>query len=89
MGTLKGLEGVSVDELECVFIQKPSDIRKILASGKAATTAGPNGAINVWKDDSGKIRCDAMRWLVSVDKKEYISMLFAEKWVSKWMREIQ
>jgi hypothetical protein len=89
MGHLVGLEGLSVTEIECEFIQKPSDIRKIIKSGKAATAADDKGAINVWRDDAGMIRCNAMAWLRSIEKRQFKTFPGAEKWVSKWLKKIR
>jgi len=89
MGTLTNLEGVKANEIEAVFINKPSDIRAILRQGKGATTAKSNGAINIWRDDAGMIRCNAMRWLQSVDHQTYRTLKEAELWVRKWLKEIE
>lgn len=89
MGTLIDLEGLSVKEVECEFIKKPSDIRKIFKAGKAATTADTNGALNIWKDDEGIIRCNAMAWLQSLEKKQFKTLAGAEKWIAKWLKKIK
>ncbi len=89
MGNLVGLEGTNGREMEAVFIKKPSDIRKILRAGKGATTADDNGAINIWRDDEGMIRCDAMAYMRSLEKKKYKTLTEAEKWVAKWLNKIR
>lgn len=88
MGVLRNLEGIAATEIEAVFIDKPSDITAILVAGKGATTAGDNGAINIWRDDEGYIRCQAMQWLKTVETKRYFTILGAEKWAAKWIQKI-
>ncbi len=89
MNYLKDLEGVSKKEIPCEFIKKPSAIRKLLKSGKAATIADTNGAINIWRDDEGFIRCNVMAWMISIEKKKYKTFKDAEKWISKWQKKIK
>ena len=89
MGTLRNLKGISVEEIECEFITKLSEIKNILENGKACTTAGDNGAINIWKDDTGLIRCESMAYYRSLDTKEFENLEDVEKWAKKWIRKIR
>lgn len=89
MAKLSGLKGISAKEVECKFIEKAKDIERILKSGKAATTAGDNGAINVYLDDEANIRCESMRYRASLEKKVYRSYPAAIAWTKKWMRIIR
>ena len=89
MGTLRNLKGTSVEEIECEFITKPSEIKDILENGKACTAADSNGAINIWKDDNGLIRCESMAYFRSLDTKEFENIEDVEKWTKKWLRKIK
>lgn len=88
MAVLKDLEGIAAKEIECEFIDKPSDVKKILSKGKAATTAGDNGAINIWKDDKGRYRCAAMQWMRTVEQKDFRDIDQAIRWAAKWIKTI-
>jgi hypothetical protein len=89
MNMLKDLEGLSVKEIECDFINKPSDIRKLLKAGKAATAADVNGALNIWMDDKGFIRCEAMAFMRSLEKRQFKKFKETEKWIAKWLIKIK
>lgn len=89
MGVLKGLKGTTIAEMECEFFSKPSEIKKILESGKAVTTAKDNGAINIWKDDEGFIRCEAMRYYATLDEQRFAKISEVKEWAKKWLLEIQ
>lgn len=52
------------------------------------TSAGDNGAINVWKDDAGIIRGKLMRYCVTVEKRTFANYVDAEKCVSDWLERI-
>lgn len=87
--SLTGLKGVSKKETKAIFIKKPSQIIKaVLDKGMAFTSAGDNGAINIWKDDSGNIQCEAMRWLNSIDKQTFTNIKSVKVWADKWLHEI-
>lgn len=89
MPALIDLEGTSRKSIESLFITKGSDIEVILANEYAATTAGHNGAINVWKDDDGNIRCEVLKHFASIEKKTYSSLSLATIWVNKWIKKIK
>lgn len=89
MAQLQNLEGVKAEFVDCENINKGSDIKAILAKGLAATTADSNGAINIWKDDGGNIRCDIMRYCISQDKQIFTKMSDVTKWYSIWRKKIK
>lgn len=88
MGILKGLSGITVEEVECEFFTTVNDVRYILRNGKAATTAKQNGAINIWLDDENKIRCEAMRHYKVFDQAKFNSVTAAAKWIRYSLKQI-
>jgi hypothetical protein len=89
MGKLIGLEGLSAKEVDCLFIEKAADIEVILRNGLAATTARDNGALNIYKDENDKIRCESMKHFRSLDKQIFDDISDAKKWATKWIRKIK
>lgn len=83
MAELKGLPGIKEASREAERIDKPADIEKILERGLAGTTAGDDGAINVWKDDEGNVRCERHRFLAVVDAQTFTKMKDAIKWTKE------
>lgn len=83
MAKLTGLEGTNGRDIDCLFIEKGSDIKVILNNCYAATTAGNNGALNIYKDDEDNIRCEAMRFCNTLEKKVFKSFQPAINWVDK------
>lgn len=86
---LSGLEGVKKKDVPCQIFTSVSQIKKILDKNEAATTAGGNGAINIYKDDDGFLRGELMRHLRTIDKKIFNSMDELKKWATKWLIEIK
>jgi hypothetical protein len=89
MGQLINLKGTNGKAIDCKFIKKGSEIRSILKSGIAATTAGNNGAINIYTDDNGDIRCEAMRFMVSLEEKVFQHIKDAINWTNEWLPKIK
>lgn len=54
---LKGLPGTNGEERESDFFGSFTQAMRALAAGRAVTTAGDKGAINLWIDDAGYYRC--------------------------------
>jgi len=88
MATLERLKGTDGRQINCLFIQIGSEIEVILRNSLAATSAGDNGALNVWKDDDGFIRCESMRYCRSIEEKIFKTIQPAIKWVDKWLPQI-
>lgn len=86
---LRGLPGISVDEIDAVYINNPSEINKALGKGLAVTAANYNGAFNIWKDDNGIIRCESIRYCQRLEYKEYSDIKQVEKWAKKWLAKIK
>ena len=89
MATLNGLKGTYIKEMEFEIFRKPSEISKILKKNKAAVAADDNGAINIWNDDEGFIRCESMRFCISLDVQKFSKIGDAKSWAEKWLIEIQ
>jgi hypothetical protein len=86
---LKGLEGTSGEAVKAVFVTKVSKIEKALNEGKAVTCAGNNGALNIWKDDEGFIRCCFMRYQITLDERKYNNIKAAKLWFNKWFPQLE
>lgn len=87
-GFLKGLQNTKKDR-GAVFINRSTQIGRILRSGYAATTAKSNGAINIWIDDDKVIRTEASRLCVTIDSQTHENMKSAEEWVKEWLQKIK
>lgn len=88
MPVLKGLDGISKNEIEALFIYHHSDISVILKNGYAATSAGNCGAINIWLDDKDKVRCEAMIFMQVKSSEVFDDIFLAQVWVEDWMQRI-
>ncbi|GAA6244378.1 hypothetical protein F030043B2_34200 [Bacteroides fragilis] len=85
---LEGLPGVKKCKVDAYWINDTSDIEPTLELGFACTSAGDNGAINVWKDDAGMIQGELMRFCVKVEKRTFSNYLEMEKCISEWLERI-
>ena len=88
MGELRGLSGIKKKAIDAVFIENEKEIEEILLSGKGATTAGENGAINIWMDDDKFIRCELNIYMRTMDSKKYKTFKEAQGWVKKMLVRI-
>lgn len=88
MGYLSGLKGTDGKNIDCIFIDKGADIESVLGDGLAATTAGDNGAMNVYKDNDGNIRCEIMRYMRTIEEKVFTTTEQAVEWVDEWLPKI-
>jgi hypothetical protein len=86
---LDDLPGIKGGRAKCKFFRLAKEVKPILDSGYAATAADNNGAINVYRDDDGKIRCEAFRFCSLLDEKIFDEYSEAFKWVSKWLKKIK
>ena len=53
-----------------------------------ASTADDYGAITVWNDRNGRYRCEAHRWMKTVDSQVFSSLADVRKWWAKWVKKI-
>ena len=85
---LERLEGVKKELIDAVFIKRPVQLNEILKQGFAATAAGGNGAINIWRDDKGVIHTSASRYCIRLEHKEHPNLLSARTWIKDWFKQI-
>jgi len=89
MTQLINLPGIEAKCLDADLFYSSDEVEGILDDGLAATTAGDNGAINIWKDDKGYIRCEIMRYCKIVEAKRFRKMVNVLNWTDKWLPQIQ
>lgn len=88
MAVLIGLDGISENERVVGFIDHHSDIQVLINNKMAATASGSNGAINIWEDDNGKIRCEAMVFMHVKSSEIFDNIFMAQVWFDNWMERI-
>ena len=87
---LSGLEGVSQYNMKACFIthEKNWNLNEILKCGFAFTSAGGNGAINVWLNDNMELKGELMRYGVVISSKTFNSVSEAKICILLWMNWI-
>ena len=88
MPLLVGLPGTS-RKIEAVIVDSGAQAVKALRDGKAATAAGPNGAINVWIDDGGRYRCHLQVFREVNHSANCRSLRSVSAWVREYLARIQ
>lgn len=88
MAYLSNLEDATEVKLDCLTIKNQSEIDIVLRHHYAATAAGLNGAINVWKDKNYYYRCERMRFMRTEDKQKFETIQEAKKWVKNALKII-
>lgn len=84
MGELSGLKGLS---RSVIVNEYPHSVTRAIAIMKrdgASTAAGDDGAINVWRDDSGKYRAEFMRWMSVKGSIEVSTLKELRAWLHEW-----
>ncbi|ASK29701.1 hypothetical protein CEY12_06105 [Chryseobacterium sp. T16E-39] len=89
MAILENLKGVKKSRTEFEYINDSSEIQNILSEGKACSAAGDNGAINIYKDDKGVFRCEAMRFRVTIEEKRLNIITDVIEWADTWLDNIK
>lgn len=89
MKTLIGLKGTDGKEVDALWITKAEHVELALNNSIACTSAGSNGAINIYHDDEYFIRCEAQRYCVTQDEQKFQLVDDAVKWTKKWLKKIQ
>ena len=84
---LDKLKGVSEGEVRACFVsgKDPFNLKEILKCGLAFTSAGGNGAINVWITDNGELKGELMRYCVVKESTTFNSIKEAKDRISVWM----
>lgn len=80
--TLTGLPNTSAD-VQAVLVTSVTMASKYLRQSMAVTAAGSTGALNVWRDDDGDWRCEAMRNLVTVDRATFVHVAAVVAWLKE------
>lgn len=89
IGTLSQLEGVKKKNIPCFSIKNPSSVKtKKMKDGYAYTTAGDNGAINVWIDDKGFYRAELMVYCIVKDKVIFKTLKETRLWIKEALIKI-
>lgn len=90
MGHLHNLPDTDGKPREAFFFKNAEGIKKsVMKNGGAYTTAGDNGAINIWIDNNGIIRGELMRRFVTVDSKQWDFMRDAKPVIDNWINDIR
>ena len=84
MPRLSGLPGTQRDQ-EAVYVTSPTGAIRALRGKLAATAAGDEGALNVWRDDAGAYRCEFQRYWVTVDHQTYRTLREVREWLTAWL----
>lgn len=86
---LIGLQGTLDEETTGLLIKEPNDVKVVLNNGFAATTAGNNGALNIWYDyDAQVYRCEFMKHYVVQEKFESDHLEEIVQWTERIMNII-
>jgi hypothetical protein len=88
MVKLTNLDGRAIPETNAVFFEKAWQIRW-LTRDTALTAAKDNGAINIWIDDFGQYRCEAMRNFMSLEKGIFTKKFEVRDWAEEWLKKIE
>jgi hypothetical protein len=89
MPDLVDLRGVAGGRREARIVRTPSAAIKALRAGLAATSAGDNGALNIWTDDTGAYRCESMKFMVTLESRVFNKQSSVVKWFKQWWARIQ
>lgn len=61
---------------------------RLLKRKTVGTTADDFGSISVWDDKEGRYRCEAYRWMQTVDSQVFTSYQAVRQWLKVWMKKI-
>ncbi len=62
---------------------------RLLAEGKVATAANDHGAITLWRDKYRKYRCEAHRFLNTIDARSFTALSSVRSWTRRWLKAIK
>jgi hypothetical protein len=79
MGEFNGLTGVSKSK-QAHFATSISGVIRAVGSGLAATNAGKEGSLTVWRDDSRVIRGSHERFRINLEERTFRSVREAAEW---------
>ena len=61
---------------------------RLLKKRIVATSAGDNGAVNVWNDKNGKYRCESYQYRSVLDSRVFSSFGGVRSWLKEWLKKI-
>lgn len=74
--------------VEYEFASSASAALRVLRKGKAASDGQRNGAINLWRDDDGKLRGSRCVHFMEVELKTFRTQSQAAKWYRRALKKI-
>lgn len=86
---LKGLTGVTQKAVPVAWFSSASQVSRLLRTNRALTTAGNNGAINVWIDDAGRYCADYQRYLKTEARWRGKQKTRLTEWLKVWMPKMK
>lgn len=87
MPFLSGLPGTT-GVVKCRMVWSVRGAKMALRSGVAATAAGNNGALNVWRGNDGAYLCEAYYRRSTVASAKFSAWSDVVKWLKQWFKEI-
>jgi hypothetical protein len=84
MPELRGLPGVKRPAVLARYASSRTDAVRQLRTCRAVTAAGDCGALNVWRDDKGKIRASFHRYLATIDEVSDLTRGGLILWLRTW-----
>jgi len=89
MPALKGLPGTDGREIEGEFVGSVSAALRVLSKGKPAIFAAENGSINIWRDDSGRLRGERHFYKLVRESKRFYSQAALAVWLKSAIKKIR
>lgn len=90
MPELRGLAGVSARALPCQYVASVDQaVRRVTGRRRAVTAAGSDGAINVWRDDNGRLRSNFCRFRATVAEAEHEDGESLRAWLNVWWPQME
>lgn len=89
MPELRGLTGVKGDALPCQHVASVEQVlSRMRTKRRAVTAAGPEGALNVWRDDAGRLRSNFCRYRSTVDEAVHEDFDSLHAWLNVWWQKM-
>jgi hypothetical protein len=87
MSELRGLPGVK-GALSCQHVDSVDQALRRIQKRRAVTSAGANGALNIWRDDKRQLRSVFCRYRRTLDVVEHADLESLRVWLDKWWPEL-
>ena len=85
---MTGLPGVRKHTLKASWAKTTGGFLAGLRKRRCVTSAGDDGAVNVWIDDKKQFRCAFMRHLSVLEERTFSTKKEARDWLRKWLPKI-